>query len=170
MYKLKSIHITQYIESLIVAILLVFIMHNVGSAAGKSVLYLQKEYRIELFNQAIQEEGLVAKMISDETVHSVTSKYIAALADAVVHFEFFPRNDDAKMFIEFISVVPYDISIEKFEFSGHNIMIYCHAESKGSLLEFSKTLKTINYFRDISLECFQKADSSYIATITCIAA
>lgn len=152
------------------ALLLVLALFITGTFAGNFLLRMQKDYRIELFNRAAEQQGVFVRMISDEETHRVTSKYLAALADAVVRFEFFPRQDDADIFFNMISVLPADVTVDRFEFNGRNLSVYCAAPAHGPLADFSRALAGLGCFKDASLESYQKKDGSYMGVITCIAA
>lgn len=149
---------------------LTLILYFGGTALGNLCLRMQKEYRIELFERAMAEQGTLVRMLMDEEVRSVGKKYVSALADAVVRFEFFPRDDDAAVFFEIVSALPEGMSIEQFDFSGRDMTIFCTAGSGEALYAFSRSLEETLHFRSVSAEVREGADASAAGTITCIAA
>ncbi|WP_195283018.1 PilN domain-containing protein [Harryflintia acetispora] len=166
--KLQPDSVLRAAASTLLALTLALAFYLCGTGLGNWCLQLQKNYRIELFNRAVEDRGLVVKMISDEETHAIASHYISALADAVIRFEFFPREDDASTFFEIISILPPKVEITQFEFSGRNLLVHCTAQKEEQLVQFSQALDSVSRFRDISLESYQKTDGSFIGTITCI--
>lgn len=141
-----------------------------GTALGGWCIRMQKEYRIELFERAMEEQGTFVRILMDEEIQNVGKKYVSALADAVVRFEFFPRDDDAAVFFEIVSALPEGMSIERFAFSGRDMTIFCTAGNREALYAFSRALEGTPYFRSVSAEVRERADASAAGTLTCIAA
>lgn len=157
-------------RALFAALVLTLALYQGGTALGDWCIRIQKEYRIEMFERAMEEQGTLVHILMDEEIQSVGKKYIAALADAVVRFEFFPRDDDVAVFFEMVSALPEEMFIERFAFSGRNMTIFCTAGSRKALYTFSRSLEGTPYFRSISAEVRERADASFTGKITCIAA
>lgn len=164
----KSRAFLRYAASTVLALALTLGIYCVGTAGGDVLLKMQKEYRIELFNRALEEQNAIAKILTDRQAQSVAAQYAAALADAVVKFEFFPRTDDAKLFLDILTIVPDEITVEKFEFIGRNITLYCSASSEEALQELSEELGELDSIQDTSLESYQKTDGTYMGAILCM--
>ena len=152
------------------ALLLTLVLYLGGSGLGNLLLRLQKSYRTDLFNRAIAGQDAVVRMVEREELHLVATQYLEALMDAVIRFEFFPQQEEAEAFLAVISALPAKVEIEQFQFTGHNLTIFCSSFSEPALAQFREGLYTAACFKDVSLEFFQKKDGSYAGTLICIAA
>lgn len=153
----------------IAAVALVLAIYTVGSTSGSFILRLQKEYRVELFEKAVAQQGTLVKLLSDEEAHDTASKYIAAIADATIRFELFPQKGEAEAFLEILTAQPAKITVERFSFTGHDLTIYCSAETVEPINQFVSGLGSAKSFREVTLETERREDGRYIGTIFCTA-
>lgn len=151
------------------ALALTLVIYLGGTGLGRALLQLQKSYRIDLFNRAVAGQDAVVRMVESERLHTVATRYLQALMDAVIRFEFFPRQEEAEAFLAVISALPAEVEIDSFQFNGHHLLIYCHCAAEPDLRLFWEGLSDSSCFQDVSLESFQRKDGSYAGTLTCIA-
>lgn len=159
----------QAVIASVCALLLTLAIYLSGTGLGKLLLQMQRSYRIDLFNRAMQGQDAVVRMVESEKLHTVATQYVKALMDAVIRFEFFPRQEDAESFLAILSALPRQTDIEGFQFTGHNLEIFCRCPEAEELEQFAKDLQESPIFREVSLELYQKTDGSYSGTLLCIA-
>lgn len=165
----KGVPVEKWVISALAAVTLALVLHLFGTALGRSLLQMQQDYRLEMFARITQQQGLVSKMITDEEARTAMNKYIGALADATIRFEFFPQKDDAENFLEILSVLPSKVKIERFAFTGHDLTVTCSASLSESLVQFAKALDSIPNFKSAKPEFFPRADGGTLAVIVCTA-
>ncbi|MCI8622099.1 MAG: PilN domain-containing protein [Provencibacterium sp.] len=170
MQRIRKDSILQAVGASACALGLTLAIYLSGTGLGGALLRLQKNYRIDRFNQAIAGQDAVIRLAAGEELHTVTTQYLTALMDAVIRFEFFPRKEDAEIFLAILSSLPVKVTIDGFEFSGRNLVIHCQCSYEPPLNQFLKNLEDVPLFQDVSLESYQKKDGVYIGTLTCIAA
>lgn len=161
--------VLQAVMASVCALLLTLAIYLSGTCLGNFLLQMQRSYRIDLFNRAMTGQNAVVRMVESEKLHTVTTQYVKALMDAVIQFEFFPRQGDAESFLAIISALPGQTDIERFQFTGHNLEIFCHSPKAEDLERFARELQESPVFHEVSLEMYQKTDGAYSGTLVCIA-
>lgn len=165
-WKLSSHQTVTWLKSAVLAGILCTLLYFAGTLSGEFVLRLQRDYRLEVFNRAFTQQGIVVQLFSGDELQQITNKYIGAILDATINFEMFPQKKEAEMFISLVSVLPGKVSIEKFEFSGSELFIHCSAQTTKSLYSYREALIAQEPFRRVDLSVWETQEGSFQATIT----
>ena len=141
-----------------------------GSTLGSICIRLEKNIRMEFLERAVTEQNFIIRLLTDKEVHVMTGQDISALADATIRFEFFPRSDDVKAFIEISAALPEEVTTHGFEFRGRDLIITCMSKSLEDIEDFAQRIEDIARFRETNIQIDQNEKDFFYATIYCLAA